>query len=232
MAKIKKKTYTPGSGLRMPAEWEEHEATWLGWPHNKEDWPGKFTPIPWVFAEMAKRISDGERVRIIAESKEHKAKAEFVLKAAGALNKNIEFFIAKTDRGWMRDSGPAFIKVKSGKDKVSAVSFRFNGWAKYSNYKKDEKLPAFICSKTNMKKITAEYKGRQVVLEGGSIDINGKGTLITTEECLMDNKIQVRNPGFAKSDYETVFKKYLGIKKVLWLGKGIAGEFRRNPVVT
>ncbi len=224
MVKIKKETYPTGFELRMPAEWEEHEATWLGWPHNKEDWPGKFTPIAWVFAEIVKRISAGEKVRIIVESKQHKDKAEFVLRSAEAWNDNVEFFIAKTDRGWMRDSGPAFVKKKDGKVKVAAVSFRFNGWAKYDNYKKDEKLPAFICSKTNIKRVTAEYNGRMVVLEGGSIDINGKGTLITTEECLMDDKTQVRNPGFSKTDYESAFNKYLGIKNVLWLGKGIAGD--------
>lgn len=211
-------------GLRMPAEWEEHEATWLGWPHNKADWPGKFTPIPWVFGEIVKKISEGEKVRIITETKEHKIKAEFVLKSAGAMNDNVEFFIAKSDRGWMRDSGPAFVKSGRGKKEVSAVCFRFNGWAKYANHKKDEKLSAFISGKTGTKKIVPELNGRRIVLEGGSIDINGRGTLVTTEECLMDNKIQVRNPGFAKSDYESVFKKYLGIKNVLWLGNGIAGD--------
>lgn len=209
-------------GYRIPAEWERHEATWLGWPHNKEDWPGKIAPIFWVYGDIAKKISEDENVHITVESKEHQKKAMKVLKDVGANFNNIKFFIFKTDRGWMRDSGPAFLKKDSGE--ISLVNFKFNGWAKYSNYKKDEKLPAFISKKFNLQKFIPNHSGRQVCLEGGSIDINGKGTLITTEECLMDAKIQVRNPGFTKKDYEDVFRKYLGISNVLWFGAGIAGD--------
>ena len=208
--------------LRVPAEWEKHDATWLGWPHNKEDWPGKFTPITWVYAEIVKYISRGEKVRIIVESKQHKEIAIKILKAANINFDNVEFFILKTNRGWTRDSGPIFIKESN--NKLSAVNFKFNGWAKYSNYKKDEKLPEFISKKFKLKKILPVYNSRHVVLEGGSIDTNGKGTLITTEECLIDDKIQVRNPSFTKKDYEELFKKYLGISTVIWLGKGIAGD--------
>ena len=205
----------------MPAEWEKHEATWLGWPHNKEDWPGKFTPIPWVYAEIVKKISPGEKVRILVESKEHERKAKFVLNSANVQLSNVDFFRLKTDRGWMRDACPSFVMNNDG---VVVVDFRFNGWAKYKNYKKDEKLPKFISEKLGIKHIIAEHNGRHVVLEGGSVDINGKGTLITTEECLMDEKTQVRNPGFTKADYEQVFKNYIGVTNVLWLGKGIAGD--------
>lgn len=204
-----------------PAEWERHEATWLGWPHNKEDWPGKYTPIPWVYAEIAKYISKGEKVRIVVESAEHKKKAENVLKAANVDLTNIEIFQFKTDRGWMRDSCPAFVRINRG---IELVNFRFNGWAKYPNHKKDEKLPEYISRKLNLKRITAEFNKQRVVLEGGAFDINGRGTMLTTEECLMDEKIQVRNPGFTKKDYEDVFLNYLGIKNVMWLGKGIAGD--------
>jgi agmatine deiminase len=210
---------------RIPAEWEPHEATWIGWPHNKSDWPGKFTPIPWVYAEMVKYISRNEKVRIIVESREHKLKAEKVLKSVDLNFNNIEFFTLKTNRGWTRDSGPIFIKTGNNeKVEVSAVYFKFNGWAKYSNFKKDAKLPKYISKKFNLKNILAIYKDRQIVLEGGSIDTNGKGTLITTEECLTDNKTQVRNPGFTKNNYEEIFKKYLGISNVIWLGKGIEGD--------
>ncbi len=207
--------------FRLPAEWEKHEATWLGWAHNKEDWPGKFTPIPWVYAEIVKNLYPGEIVRIVSESKEHVKKIKSVLAAANVESKNVEFFILKTDRGWMRDSGPAF--VKEGEDTI-LINFRFNGWAKYSNYKKDEKFPKFVADKLGLKRIKAEHNGRDVVLEGGSIDINGCGTLITTEECLLDEKIQTRNLGFSKKDYGEVFKKYLGITNTIWLGKGIAGD--------
>lgn len=207
--------------IYIPAEWERHEATWLGWPHNLEDWPGKFTPIPWVYAEIVKQISKGEKVRIVIESKEHRQKASSVLKSANVDTMNVEFFQFKTDRGWMRDSCPAFVR---GKKNIELINFRFNGWAKYPNHKKDEKLPKFISEKLKLKRIIAEYEKRQVVLEGGAIDINGRGTLITTEECLLDEKIQTRNPGFTKKEYENIFGEYLGIKNVLWLGKGIAGD--------
>ncbi len=206
---------------RIPAEWEPHQATWLGWPHNKEDWPRKFTPIQWVYSEIVKKISKGEIARIVVESKEHEKKAKSVLTSAEVDLNNVEFYHLKTDRGWMRDSGPAFVK---NSDNVELVNFRFNGWAKYSNFKKDEKLPKFISEKLKIKKTIAEQKERQVVLEGGSIDTNGNGTLITTEECLLDDKVQVRNPGFTKKDYGEIFNKYLGIKNVIWLGKGIAGD--------
>lgn len=206
---------------RLPAEWENHEATWLGWPHNKYDWPGKMTPIPWVYGEIVKRISEGEKVRIIVESASHKEKALNVLKSTGVNFANIEFFILPTDRGWMRDSSPAFIKDNI---KVALVNFKFNAWAKYSNFKKDAKLPLFISKKLNVERLIPIYNKNQVVLEGGSIDSNGSGTLITTEECLLDPKIQVRNPSLNKPGYESIFKQYLGVQNVLWLGKGIAGD--------
>ncbi len=203
-------------------EWEPHEATWIGWPHNKSDWPGKFTPIPWVYGEIARYISRDEKVRILVEDKKHQVKAESVLKSTDANLDNIEFYKIKTNRGWLRDSGPAF--VKDSKGNLSAINFRFNAWAKYDNFKRDEKIPKFISKKFKLNRITAQHNGKHVVLEGGSIDYNGIGTLITTEECLMDDKIQVRNPGFTKKDYEEVFNEYLGIKNTIWLGKGIAGD--------
>ncbi len=209
------------SSLRLPAEWEKHEATWIGWPFNKSDWPGKFTPIPWVYAEMVKYISRGEIVRIFIHSKEEKIKAEKVLKTVDVNFNNIEFFIKKNDRNWLRDSGPMFVKDSK---EVIAVDFKFNAWAKYNDYKLDDKIPRFISDKLGIKKIIAEYNGRHVVLEGGSIDANGRGTLITTEECLLDEKIQTRNPGFTKSEYFEVFKNYLGISEIIWLNKGIVGD--------
>lgn len=206
----------------IPAEWEPHEATWIGWPYNKEDWPGKFQPILWVYGEIVRYISRQEKVRIFTVSKKHRSKAVKVLKDVDADFKNIEFFELETDRNWLRDSGPQFVKDSSGYTKL--IHFKFNGWAKYDNYKKDEKIPGFISKKSGLDRIKAEYNGRHVVLEGGSIDYNGKRTLLTTEECLLDDKIQVRNPGFTKKDYEEVFRKYIGITNIIWLGKGIAGD--------
>lgn len=208
--------------FRLPAEWEKHEATWIGWPANKEDWPGKFTPIPWVYGEIVRYISREEKVRIIVQSKNHQQKALNVLKSVNANLNNVEFFILKTDRNWLRDAGPQFVKDENGK--TILVNFRFNAWAKYDNYKLDAKIPKMISEKLNLKRIVAIHKNKEVVLEGGSIDYNGTGTIITTEECLLDENTQVRNPGFTKEDYEDVFRKYLGVANVIWLGKGIAGD--------
>lgn len=205
----------------LPPEWSQHEATWIGWPYNKSDWPGKFSPIPYVYAEIVKYISRGEKVRIFVQSKKHKLKAEKVLEDCDVSLSNIEFFIKKTDRGWLRDSGPMFVKESND---VISLDFKFNAWAKYDDYKLDDKIPSFISNKLNLKKVIAEHNGKQVVLEGGAVDSNGKGTLITTEECLLDEKVQTRNPGFTKQDYFEVFKKYFGVSNVIWLGKGIVGD--------
>ncbi|MCW8803361.1 MAG: agmatine deiminase family protein [Ignavibacteriaceae bacterium] len=205
----------------LPPEWSPHEATWIGWPYNKSDWPGKFSPIPYVYAEIVKYISRGEKVRIFVQSKEHKLKAVKVIKDSDVNLENVEFFIKKTDRGWLRDSGPMFVKESN---EIVALDFKFNAWAKYDDFKLDDKIPSFISNKLNLKKLIAEHNGKQVVLEGGAIDNNGKGTLITTEECLLDEKVQARNPGFTKQDYFEVFKKYFGVSDVIWLGKGIVGD--------
>jgi agmatine deiminase len=206
---------------RLPAEWEEHKSTLICWPHQKEDWPGKFSPIPWVYTEIVKNIVPGELVRIIVQSQDERKKAQKCLERAHVDLNNVEFIITKTDRGWMRDSSPAF--VKKGKDTV-AVKFVFNGWAKYSNWKKDKKIPSALAKVLDVKLIEATHNKNTVVLEGGAIDYNGYGTMLTTEECLLDNKTQARNPGFSKKDYEKVFKDFLGTTNVIWLGKGIAGD--------
>lgn len=206
---------------RLPAEWETHKATIICWPHQKEDWPGKFMPIPWVYTEIIKNILPAELVRIIVQSASHKKRVEAILGRAHIPLDNIHFIIIETDRGWMRDSSPVFVK----RDKsVQAVSFHFNGWAKYSNHLKDCLIADRLCRELSIDKQQAFFREKRVVLEGGAIDSNGNGTLLTTEECLLDNKIQVRNPGFDKKDYENLFKKYLGINRVIWLGKGIAGD--------
>ena len=206
---------------RLPAEWETHKSTIICWPHQKEDWPGKFSPIPWVYVEIIKNISDGELVRVIVQNEKEVGKVKKHLEKAHIDLVNIEFIITETDRGWMRDSSPAFVKY--GKQTL-AVKFKFNGWAKYSNWKKDKKIPATISKVTENELIEATHKNQNVVLEGGAIDYNGNGTLLTTEECLLDPVIQTRNPGFTKKDYADVFKKFLGINKIIWLGKGIAGD--------
>jgi agmatine deiminase len=170
---------------RMPAEWEKHEATWLGWPHELTDWPGKFAPIPWAFAEIVRLLSQVERVFLIVENGEAEKRARAILKKAGAKLEAVEFFRVATDRGWMRDSGPICVKNAAGE--VAYSNFVFNGWAKYDNHKKDAAVVRKVNARLQRRVILPERKGRRVVLEGGSIDVNGRGTLLTTEECLQTN---------------------------------------------
>jgi len=217
------KTKKNNSNFRFPAEWEKHEATWIAWPNNKNDWPGKFAPIKWVYAEIVKAILPGEKVRIIVLSEIQKVEVIKILKAAHAFSENIKFIKFKTDRGWLRDISPIYVENVKTK-KIEQISFKFNAWAKYDDYKKDEKFPSFVSKKFNIKNNDAIINKRKVVLEGGSIDTNGNGILLTTKECLLDENVQVRNKNFKQKDYEEVFYKYLGIKKVIWLNKGIAGD--------
>jgi agmatine deiminase len=207
---------------RLPAEWEEHQATLLSFPSEGRDWPGKFQAIQWAFVEIIRKVAQYEPVILLVKSEIHLEKVRDLLKRAHADLKNVSFIICDTNRNWMRDSGP--IIVKKNADKIEALQFGFNGWAKYPNHKKDRKVPVAVADFLGIELTKAVYKGKQVVLEGGAIDINGCGTLITTEECLLHTKIQVRNPGFTKTDYENVFREYLGITNVIWLKEGIQGD--------
>jgi len=216
------KSKTPAAlGFRMPAEWEPHEATWLGWPHEVTDWPGKFAPIPWAFAEIVRHLSKVERVFLLVENRESESRVRSILKKSGANLEAVDFFTVPTDRGWMRDSGPICVRNESGE--VAYNHFAFNGWAKYSNHKRDAAVVAKASQKLKQRVWQPEHKGRRVVLEGGSIDVNGRGTLLTTEECLL-SKVQERNPGFTKEDYAQVFREYFGVSNVLWLKSGIVGD--------
>ena len=214
-------------GYRMPAEWEPHEATWLGWPHERTDWPGKFAPIPWVYAEIVRNLARVERVRILVEGKEAEAAARRVLQESGADLAAVEFFSVPTNRGWTRDSGPVF--VKNEKDEIAITHWKFNAWAKYDDYQKD----AAVVTRVNRRLKLPLWQPavvwkeqaatRRIVLEGGSIDVNGRGTLLTTEECLL-SPIQARNPGMTREQIERVLRDYLGSTHVLWLRNGIAGD--------
>jgi agmatine deiminase len=205
----------------MPAEWEPHEATWLGWPHELTDWPGKFAPIPWAFAEIVRHLSAVERVNLLVENRAAESRVRAILKQSGATLEAVTFFHVPTDRGWMRDSGPIAVRGSGGNDAL--LNFAFNGWAKYDDHKKDAKVVARANAKLKRTVVLPEHEGRRVVLEGGSIDVNGLGTLLTTEECLL-SKVQERNPGFTREDYAEVFGRYFGATNVIWLGRGIAGD--------
>lgn len=225
MAISKAAIATPASlGYRMPAEWEPHEATWIAWPHNPADWPNRFEPIPWVCAEIVRHVATGETVNIFVNNASERAKAQKVLKRAHVPQDNVRFHVQPTDRIWTRDSGAIFV---SKRKKLAATTWRFNAWAKYDDWKKDIKIAARMAAINSCEAfepaIELNGKRTRVVLEGGSIDVNGRGTLLTTEECLL-SKVQQRNPGVSRKQMEQIFADYLGIKKTIWLGKGVAGD--------
>jgi agmatine deiminase len=210
---------------RMPAEWERHEATWLAWPHNPEDWPGKFQPIPWIYAEIVRLLSYREHVCIAVQNAAEQRRAESILKRAHANLENVYFHEWMTDRVWTRDSGPIF--VRNGQGQVAITNWKFNAWAKYDDWHNDDQLPGRISALLGMRAWEPAIilpGGRQkIVLEGGSIDTNGQGILLTTEECQL-SEVQQRNPGVSREQLEGVLHDYLGIEQVLWLGRGIAGD--------
>ena len=208
-------------GFKMPAEWEPHEATWLGWPHELTDWPGKFAPIPWAFAEIVRHLSQVEGVYLLVENRSAESRVRTILKKSGANLSNVDFFRIPTDRGWMRDSGPICVQNSSGE--VAYTNWCFNGWAKYANHKKDARVVELANKKLKRRLWQPTHNGKRVVLEGGSIEVNGAGTLLTTEECLL-SKVQERNPAFTRETYAEVFRNYFGVTNVLWLKNGIAGD--------
>ncbi|MGA2430242.1 MAG: agmatine deiminase family protein [Candidatus Acidiferrum sp.] len=208
-------------GYWMPAEWERHHATWLGWPHEQSDWPGKFQTIPWAFAEIVRHLTRVERVYLLVENRAAESEVRAILKKSGANLAAVDFFRVPTNRGWMRDSGPIAVRNHAGE--VAYTHWFFNGWAKYSNHKKDSVAAAQVNKKLKHRVWQPMQKGRRIVLEGGSIDVNGRGTLLTTEECLLSTT-QERNPGFTRDDYAQIFRNYLGATQVLWLRNGIAGD--------
>lgn len=205
----------------MPAEWQPHEATWLAWPHEKTDWPGKFAPIPWVYGEVVRQLARVERVRILVADADAEQKARAVLRKSGADVAAVEFFRTPTNRSWTRDYGPIFVKNHEGK--IGVTDWRFNGWAKYHNWKRDDAVTPRLLRRLKLPAWQPTHQGRHIVLEGGSIDVNGRGTLLTTEECQL-SPLQARNPGLERAALEKVFGDYLGAWHVLWLRRGIAGD--------
>ena len=227
------------TGYRMPAEWAPHAATWIGWPHNAEDWPGKFQPIPWVYAEIVRHLSQVEEVHILVNDETTEKRALRILLRTGANLARLHFHHWQTDRVWLRDSGPIFVKqvaegsIKDPEGELAITNWKFNAWAKYPNWHRDDQIPHHVARLYDMTEFKPEVeaptgKPHHVVLEGGSIDTNGAGLLLTTEECLL-SKIQERNPGLGteaetRKLLEQAFHDYLGVEEVLWLHKGCAGD--------
>ena len=206
---------------RFPAEWEKQQGILLCFPHNGKDWPGKYEAIQWAFVEFIKKVANFEQVFLIVADENLKAKVIEMLEKATVQMENVSFIIYKTNRSWMRDSGPIIIQNGT---KREALNFNFNGWAKYKNITLDKHVPAKVSEFLNIPITQVLHNEKPVIVEGGAIDSNGCGTLLTSEECLLHPDIQVRNPNFTKADYEAVFKEYLGITNVIWLGDGIEGD--------
>jgi len=211
-------------GFSMPAEWEPHDATWIGWPHNVSDWPGKFSAIPWVYADIVRVLAQGEAVHILVNSPAHEKSARLALRRNGIDLTRVRFFRFATDRGWTRDFGPIFIRREEAPQELAVARLRFNGWAKYPDWKKDTKVHRRAAASLGLRLLPEAEEGNSFVLEGGAIDVNGSGLLITTEECLLDQHVQSRNPGMDRASVEHSLKTLLGATRVIWLGKGIAGD--------
>ena len=222
MSRTDSSATTPAAlGFSMPAEWEPHEATWLAWPHNPTDWPDKLDTIRWVYTEIVRKIGAGETVYVLVNSAVAQKEALRYLARAGADAGRVEFVVHPTDRGWTRDSGPIF--VRRGSD-TAIVHFHFNAWAKYPDWQKDRRVPERAAKRLGVPLFEARAGGGEFVLEGGGIDVNGRGTLLTTEECYLDPKIQVRNPGLGRAGMEAALRDNLGVKNVFWLPGGVAGD--------
>jgi agmatine deiminase len=210
-------------GVRWPAEWERHDATWIAWPHYEADWPGKFEPIPWVYAEIVRALHVHERVEILCHDAAVRASAEHCLAAYNVDMSRARLHLCPTDRVWLRDSAPT--AVHGASRAVELVRWGFNAWAKYDNYSRDAEIGAAIGRLTGLalrEPQRPDGKGR-VILEGGGIETDGLGTMLVTEEWLLSDS-QVRNRGLGRADYERVFAGALGISRTIWLGEGCVGD--------
>ena len=209
-------TQTPAAlGFQMPAEWERQEAVWLSWPHNRKTWPENFRTIPAVFAAVAAQISRRENVRINAARRHHQRARSMVEKAGGDMAK-VEFFNHPTNDAWCRDHGPIFVR-SNRTGEVAVTDWKYNAWGgKYPPFDLDNRIPARIARALKLRRFA-----NRMVLEGGSLDVNGKGLLLTTEACLLNCN---RNPRLSRTQIEQTLGGFLGVRQVLWLGDGIAGD--------
>ena len=209
----------------MPAEWEPHAGTWIAWPHARDDFPGRFEPIPFAYGEIVRHLTPQEPVRIIVQSASQEARARTLLEEDGVDLARARFFRWPTDRSWVRDSGPIFVRAtpSGASPSLGITDWRFNAWAKYENWRRDDRLPSRVAREMQCPRWRPRIRGERVVLEGGAIDVNGTGTLLATEECLL-SEVQARNPGARREEVERVWSEYLGVDRVVWLAGGIVGD--------
>ena len=216
-------TASPAHLVRMPAEWEPHDATWISWPHHEPDWPGKLGPIPWVYAEIVRALAPFERVEILCHNDAVREAARQALDMHDVDPSTYRLHLQACDRVWLRDSGPTGVHRADGS--VALMRWGFNAWAKYDNYADDARIPDAIARITGHPLIVAERHDTRspLILEGGGIETDGFGTLLVTEEWLLSD-VQVRNPGYDRHDYERAFRDHLGVTTTIWLGEGCVGD--------
>jgi agmatine deiminase len=207
----------------MPAEWEPHRATWIAWPHHEPDWPGKFGPIPWVYAEIARVIARHEPLEILCQSVDVRESARAMLEAHGVDRERVRLHVVPTDRVWLRDSAPTGVHDASGH--VVLLNWAFNAWSKYDNWSQDSKVGLEMSALTGLRREEPcrPDGGARVVLEGGGVEVNGGGLLLVTEEWLLSD-VQVRNESLDRGAYERLFEEWLGARSTIWLGEGCVGD--------
>ncbi len=210
----------------MPAEWAPHAGTWLVWPQRPDDFPGRFEAIPFAYAEIVRHLARHEPVRLVVGTAAREARARALLESSGVDLAAVRFYRWPTDRSWVRDSGPLFVR-RTGSDgaaaEVGLTHWRFNAWAKYDDFRRDDRLGLRIARTLERPVWSPRWNGERVVLEGGAIDVNGAGDLLATEECLLGD-VQARNPGLPRAELERLFTEYLGAERVHWLARGIVGD--------
>ena len=208
---------TPKSlGFSMPAEWSVHEATWLSWPHNRETWPHDFADVEAVWCEMTAVLSEVEKVRINVLDDDHARHVLGLLNSSGQVNlANVDIFSIPTNDSWVRDHGPVFLTGPQG---VAVVDFGYNAWGgKYPPFEDDNAVPRRVAQALGLPRFEAD-----MILEGGSIEVDGQGLVLVTESCLL---APTRNPHLGRGQIEQRLKDFLGVKKVLWLpGGDVTGD--------